>query len=129
MTPEVQAAIAEVERAFSGHPVRTLDEPQGGAYVIVDDLPVGRAHQPATSWVGFLIGFQYPRAQVYPHWLRPDLRRVDGAAFTPPIHPGQTMPGFNLPAVMVSRGSNGWNPATDTAALKLIRVLEWLRGR
>jgi hypothetical protein len=29
---------------------------------------------------------------------------------------------------MVSRGSNHWNPATDTALLKLLRVLEWLRG-
>jgi len=36
------------------------------------------------------------------------------------------MPGFNLPAVMVSRASHRWNPVTDTAALKLLRVLEWL---
>jgi hypothetical protein len=129
MTPEVQAAIAEVARAFPEHGVRTLEEPQGGAYVIVDDLPVGPAHEPATSWMGFLISFQHPRAQVYPHWLRADLRRADGTAFAPPIHPGQTMPGFNLPAVMVSRGSNAWNPATDTPVLKLMRVLEWLRSR
>jgi hypothetical protein len=127
MTPEVETAIAEIQRAFPEHPVRTLEDGQGGARVIVEDLPIGDRFDPTTSWVGFPIGFQYPRAQVYPHYVRPDLRRRDGQPHTAPVHPGQTMPGFDESALMVSRGSNRWNPATDTALLKLLRVLEWLQ--
>jgi hypothetical protein len=35
------------------------------------------------------------------------------------------MPGFDRPAAQVSRRSNRWNPALDTATLKLMRVLRW----
>jgi hypothetical protein len=66
---------------------------------------------------------------VYPHYLRPDLALANGQAFTPPLHPGQQLPGFAEPALMVSRASHRWDPVRDTAALKLVRVLEWLRGR
>lgn len=129
MTPEVEQAIAELERAFPDHRVRVLEEPQGGAYVRVEDLELGDGYVPPTSWIGFLIPYDYPRSQVYPFFLRPDLARANGQPFQPPINAGQTMPGFDEPAVMASRSSQRWNPARDTAALKLMRVLEWLRER
>jgi hypothetical protein len=48
--------------------------------------------------------------------------------------------GFNLnnqwqtlkatePAIMLSRRSNRLNPETDTAALKLAKVLDWIRNQ
>ena len=94
-----------------------LEEAQGGADVKVEDLDLGGGYEPETSWVGFRIAYDYPRAQVYPFYLRPDLARANGVAFQPPINLGQTLSGFNEPAIMVSRGSNRWNPARDTAAL------------
>ena len=36
---------------------------------------------------------------------------------------------FTGAATMVSRKSNRWNPAQDTAALKLAKVLDWIRTR
>ncbi len=126
MTPEVEQAIAEIQKAFPGHPVEVEAEGQGGAYVIVHDLLIGERYVPYTSWVGFTISYQYPYADVYPHYLDGELRRVDGhlvqgAGFSPATW-------RNRQVIQVSRRSNRWNAAIDTAATKLSKVLEWLRS-
>jgi hypothetical protein len=125
MTPHVAEALAELRRAFPGFAIAHREDGQGGAYVIAEDLPLGPGFVPSTSWIGFAISGLYPRADVYPHFVRPDIARADGRALTTPLNPGHTMPGFGRPAVMVSRRSNRWDPARDTAALKLHRVLLW----
>jgi hypothetical protein len=128
MKDAVQQAIEQLRQAHPGHRVELLEEPQGGAFVIVDDLPIGERFKQKRSWIGFALGFQYPLSDVYPHFLRPDLERADGRPLASPLNPSQTMPGFERPAVMLSRRSNRWNPARDTAVLKLARVVEWLRN-
>jgi hypothetical protein len=127
MTPEVQTAIQEIRDEFPDLKIEVGDEPQGGAYMIVHDLPIGEQYTPATSWVGFLVTFQYPNADVYPHFIDPDVARVDGA---PMINAFQRSQNFwGRPAIQVSRRSNRWNPAVDTAAIKLAKVLEWIRSQ
>lgn len=126
MTPEVQRAIAEIEQTFSGHPIEVEVEAQGGAYVIVHDLPLGEQYLPSTSWLGFTISYMYPHADVYPHYLDASLRRVDGlvqgAGLQFPVN------WRNRQVIQVSRRSNRWNATIDTAATKLSKVLEWLRN-
>ncbi|MCV3212410.1 hypothetical protein OGM63_02495 [Plectonema radiosum NIES-515] len=78
MTPEVERAIAQIEQTFSGNLVKVEAEAQGGAYVIVHDLLLGKQYLPSSSWVGFTISYAYPHADVYPHYLDAELRRVDG---------------------------------------------------
>src|SRR5260370_27163050 len=78
MTPEVEAAIAEIKEAFPGSEIEAISEPQGGAYVAVQNLTIGERYIPSTTWIGFLITFQYPDSDVYPHFIRVDLRRADG---------------------------------------------------
>lgn len=126
MKAEIEQAIAEIKAGFPNHETLVTGEPSGGAHVIVEDLPVGERLGPERTWVGFTIGFQYPYADVYPHFMRPDLTRAGGAPLTSPFNPGGTMPGFDKPAVMLSRRSNRWNPARDTALLKLHRILAYL---
>ncbi len=127
MTPDVEEAIAELRATFSDHAVEVTPDSQGGAYVVVQDLPLGPQYRPERSWVGFVVGFQYPAADVYPLFTDPSLSRVDGAplgqAFQQPIawHGRLT--------TQISRRSNGWDPAEDTAALKLAKVLEWLAAQ
>lgn len=127
MTQEVEEAITQIQKAFSNHSVEVAPDPQGGAYVVVQDLPLGPQYRPERAWVGFVIGFQYPHSDVYPHFTDPTLARVDGAPL------GE---GFNQPiqwhdrmATQISRRSNSWNAAEDTAALKLHKVLDWLASR
>ncbi len=126
MTPAILAAVTEVEQSFLGYRVEVTPESQGGAYVIVHDLSLGERYVPATSWIGFLITFQYPYADVYPHFLRSDLKRIDGANLPS---------GFSGPivwngcqALQISRRSNRWTAGVDTAAMKLAKVLNWIRN-
>src|SRR5438552_3210041 len=100
MTPEVQSAIDELKQAFPGHRIDVDPEAQGGAYVVVRDLPIGDRYVPMTTWVGFLLSFQYPRADVYPHFIDSTVRRADGVG-----HSGgfQQTSWRNAPATQVSR--------------------------
>lgn len=134
MKSEVGTAIEELERSFPGHALRYVEDGEGGAYVIVEDLNLGDRYAPSTSWVGFHITHPYPDAEVYPYFLRGDLLPQNPADGTPTGWPeamaaGHKMPGFDLNAIQVSRKSNRWNPERDTAASKLARVLEWIRTR
>ncbi|WP_017654867.1 E2/UBC family protein [Fortiea contorta] len=126
MTPEIEQAIAEIQIAFPGHCVEVEAEAQGGANVIVHNLMIGEQYVPSTSWVGFAISFQYPYADVYPHYIDAGLRRVNGlvqgAGFSANTWRNQQV-------IQVSRRSNRWNAAIDTAATKLTKVLTWLRSQ
>ena len=77
VTPEVKQGVEEVRASFPGHVVEVVDEAQGGAYVVIRDLPIGGKYIPSTTWLGFLIPFQYPRADVYPHFVDASIVRVD----------------------------------------------------
>src|SRR5213592_396455 len=124
MTPEVIAAIQEIQDAFPGCHVETAD---GGAMVTVHDIPLDEGpFAQAGTWVGFHITHLYPYCDVYPHFVRPDLSRRSGAALGDSISAG-TFRG--QPAIQISRKSNRHNAATDTAALKLLKVLRWLKSR
>jgi hypothetical protein len=93
----------------------------------VQGLSLGEKYAPSASWVGFAIGFQYPASDVYPHFVRSDLARVDGRPLGEAMTTGHT---WNAgPAVQVSRRSHKWDRSADTAAIKLAKVLEWIRSR
>lgn len=125
MTPEVEAAVEEIRETFAGHQVDVESEEQGGAYVTVHDLEIGECHRPSRSWIGFLISFQYPRADIYPHFVDANVQRTDGKPHGGGIQREKTWRG--RPAHQVSRRSKQWNHDTDTAVVKLLKVLEWLR--
>jgi len=90
----------------------------------VDPVPLSEIYVQDSTWIGFRITFQYPYADVYPHFVRADLRRRDGRALGDGISGGHKFVG--RPAVQLSRRSNHLNPALDTATLKLAKVLQWL---
>jgi hypothetical protein len=123
---EVAEAIAEIEATFPDSKVDVREEDQGGAFVVVDPVDPGGAYEQCETWIGFQITFQYPFADVYPHFVRGDLRRTDGAGLVEGMSPAQWE---QRAAIQVSRRSNHLDPASDTAAIKLLKVLEWLRTR
>ncbi len=124
MTPEVEEAILELKEAFPGHAVEVTPDADGGAYVVIQDLPLGPKYTPECAWVGFVIGFQYPSADVYPLFTEPTLARVDGASLGDGFQ--QPVDWQGRKSTQISRRSNALNPAEDTALLKLYKVLEWL---
>jgi hypothetical protein len=138
MKPEIEQGINELRLGLPGKAVRVKEDPDGGAFVIVEGLCIGSGFEPASSWVGFHMTFPYPDADVYPHFIDPAVRYT-GSGPAPNQHPdgnlptslsrGTTMSGFEIPAIQVSRRSNRRNADTDTALHKLLRVLEFLRTR
>ena len=126
MTEEVTEAIEEVRGTFPDQRIEVRPSPDGGAVVIVHGLDPGPAFTGPT-WLGFTIPFNYPFSDVYPHFIRPDLGRRDGRTLLAEGMQATTWEG--QPVIQLSRRSNRWRPATDTAAKKALKVLQWLQNR
>lgn len=124
LTPEVRAAVAEISAVYPH--VSLEPDGNGGAHVVVEHLPLASVYRQRETWVEFHITYSYPRADVYPHFVRGDLSRVDGAALGEAASTGHSLRG--RAAVQLSRRSNRLNPAVDTALLKLQKVLRWLNS-
>lgn len=124
--PEVQKAIGEVKAAFPDNTVSVAEDSEGGAFVIVDGIDPGEIYEQRETWIGFRITFQYPCADVYPHFVRQDLSRKDKK----PLGEATSTSSFrDQPAIQLSRRSNHLDPKRDTALVKLHKVLHWLRTR
>jgi hypothetical protein len=128
MTPEVQQAIIDLREVFSGHPIEVIPEAQGGAYVIVSEVTLGESFTPSVTWFGFYITFQYPGADIYPHFMGAEVKKANDCAIRQDGVSGPTA-WQGRAAVQLSRRSNRWNPAVDTAALKLLKVIEWVKSK
>ncbi len=126
LTPAVAKAIEEIGLTFEGCDVEVEPDGSGGAIVAVRDVPMGCPYAQAEVWFGFHITYQYSYADVYPHFTNPDLARSDGGAlgggFGTASFQGQS-------AIQISRRSNRLNPERDTAALKLLKVVKWMKDR
>ena len=124
IVPAVAKAIDEIRRTFDQCGVEAEPDSSGGTVVVVTGIPMGCPYVQAEVWIGFRITYQYPYADVYPHFTNADLARSDG---------GRLGGGFGTaafrdqPAIQISRRSNRLNPETDTAALKLLKVIRWMK--
>jgi hypothetical protein len=127
VTPEVSQAVQELKAGFPDATITAIEVGDGGAHVIIESIDPGEAYNYRETWLGFTIGFQYPYADIYPLFVRPDLARADGAGLGEGISTGHSFVGRQ--AIQLSRRSNKLNPATDTALLKVTKVLAWLRKR
>lgn len=126
MTPEVAEAIDEIRASFPEATVSIREDGEGGAFVILDPVDPGANYLQRETWIGFRITFQYPYADVYPHFVGGDLARSDGA----PLGDGMSATSFEgRPAIQISRRSNRIDATTDTAVIKLLKVLKWLASR
>jgi hypothetical protein len=126
MTSTVAEAIDELKAAHPDASFTLREDADGGVFVILEPVDPGPTYTQRETWVGFQITFQYPYSDVYPHFVRHDLTRVDGQQ----LGEATSQASFEgRPAIQISRKSNRLNPATDTAAVKLLKVLEWLRNR
>jgi hypothetical protein len=126
MTPEVQEAIDEIAQAYAACALEIVEDGQGGALVTLNDVSLGGPYQQSSSWIGFHITHTYPYSDVYPHFVRHDLSRSDGKPLGAATSIGSFRGG---PAIQLSRSAKRHNAETDTALLKLQKVLQWLNTR
>lgn len=106
-------------------PDQTLESLRG-----LFDLHYGDQYDPKRGPITFHIVYTYPNADIYPHVLIGGVARTDkkplGEGFQQkPMELGP----FKGDATMVSRRSNHWDASRDTAAIKLVKVLDWIRSR
>lgn len=126
MVPAVERAIEQIRADFPDSPLIVREDGEGGAYVTLEDIPLGSPYRQDTTWVGFRIVHQYPYADTYPHYVCGDLARLDGR----PLGDGtSTTTWEDRPAVQLSRRSNRLDASTQTAVIKLHKVLTWLQSR
>ena len=79
-TPAVDQAVADLRAQFGAENVEACPDGQGGAYVILTSVALGDVYVQEATWLGFHITHLHPAADVYPHYVRPDLVRRDGQA-------------------------------------------------
>jgi len=73
MTPEVASAVDEITAAFPDATIEVREE--GDAVVVLlDPVDPGDTYVQRETWIGFRITFQYPYSDVYPHFVRGDLK-------------------------------------------------------
>jgi hypothetical protein len=125
--PQVEQAVGEIQAEYGDVQVRVRDDGEGGAYVIVEEVDLGPFYRPSKSWIGFRITFQYPYSDTYPHYVCGDLSRVDGRPLGEGTSSNVTFEG--RAAVQISRRSNRLDPRSQTALIKLKKVLAWLASR
>ena len=126
LTEAVAAAVAEILGGMPDVSWTVSDDGTGGAVLVGAGVPLGGPWEQADTWIGFRIPFTYPYADVYPHFVRGDLRRRDGGA----LGEATSLTTFEgMPAVQLSRRSPRRVPGVETALIKLIKVLAWLRDR
>ena len=120
----VAQAIDEIKHRFEGHNVTWVEDGDGGAKVTVHDLALGTLYNQESTWLAAHIVYSYPDADVYPHFVRQDLSRVDDR----PLGDGTSMQTWEgQPAIQLSRRSNHLDPEIDRADLKFLKVIDWLR--
>ena len=125
MVVPVVEAIEEIRQTFDKCGMEVEADGSGGAFVTVTEISLGCPYVNEKVWIGFQITFQYPYADVYPHFTDPELSRTDGQN----LGGGFGNASFRgHPAIQISRKSNRLNPQTDTAALKLLKVIRWMKN-
>lgn len=124
-TEAIVEAIEQLRQTFPEATVTYEVDGTGGAWVTVDPVSVGPAYEQATSWIAFQITFPYPEADVYPLFVRHDLRRKDGQGHGEGIQSVAWGP-RGEPGTQLSRRSSRLDPQIDTAATKVLKVLKWL---
>lgn len=140
MTPDVAEAIDEIKRHFGKLSVLIGPDKDGGAVVIVEGHALGSPYAQPDTWLGFHVTHCCPYADVYPHFVRSDLKRLDGRDLGEALTTGHQFPQPGVvvgnaiaprPAVQVSRRANKRDASSDleTPLLKTLKVLKWLKSR
>lgn len=125
MLDVVELAVKELKKDFPKADIVALDDGVGGAKVLINNVELGAPFTSEMTWFSFEIPFNYPSADIYPHFTAPDLKLTDGRSFAG--FAGLTM-GKNHngdDALQISRRI-GKSAHETNAVAKLLGVRQWL---
>lgn len=128
---EVEIAIDHIRSNYPDAELEVAEDGSGGAFVVVNPVTLSDNYRQDETWIGFHITSAPEFADVYPHFVRADLQRTDGA----PLGEGFGSTKFQFPgearqAIQISRRTNrAFAPNIRNPAIKLEKVIEWLKSR
>ena len=126
INPEISEAIDEIKADFPVATITVKADADGSAWVTVDPVDLGGRWSPGQTWIGFRIADGYPYADTYPHFIDASVHLV-GGGYATGVTAGHTYAPDGRPCLQVSRRSNRLDPNVDTASMKLVKVIHWLR--
>lgn len=124
MKNEVSVAIEELQSQFEGASIKSREDGQGGAFVVLEPISLGARFLPSETWMGFHITAQYPYADIYPVFVDGDIARADGRPFQAPVTPNHKFEGRN--ALQVSRRNSSAQTGVQTAKTKILKIINFL---
>lgn len=129
LSVELGRAISELEATFPDASIEVTADERGGAWVTVPEIHLGPRWDPPTTWMAFHLAPNYPYADVYPLFMDGACRLASDGSLPAAVTANASTPTHEEPCLQVSRRSNHWDPLRDTAAIKVIKVRDWLASR
>lgn len=125
MNINVEKALIELRTQFNDVHISVTEDGGGGAYFVIEKVDIGQHFVPSETWLGGHITAAFPFADIYPMYIDAAIKRAGGKAFSAPVVP---IPGWQgKPAIQVSRINRAAASEPQSAALKVLRVLDFLR--
>lgn len=131
---DVKSALDELKKDFPKAKVIYDANANGGAQVIVEGIDLGHPFTAKTTWFGFEIPYNYPYADIYPHFTAPDLQLVDKNRDSLDKITGLSLRTrqkgehyfMGRLAMQISRVSSQKSQNLTNASAKLLNVRKWL---
>ena len=127
LTPSVAKAVEQLRANFPKCPITVTPDGNGGAWFVLEGVPLGKPYANDTIWIGADLSPQLPYADVYPVFVSPDLKRIDGRLLGDATAQNVQFHGRN--SVQISRRSNHRDAQRENPAVKILKVLAWLKSR
>lgn len=124
MKQGVADAIEGLKKSFSPSAVIYNEDGQGGAYVFVESVDIGKRFVPSVTWMGGHITAHHPYADIYPVFIDAAVCRVDGQKFNEAVTHGHSFAG--RPAIQISRRNNLIQNCPQTAVAKFVKIIDFL---
>jgi hypothetical protein len=124
MIPAIKKALEELQAHFPSL-ISWKEVSNGSVEVAVERLDLGPPYKQQDTWFGFTITPLVEYADVYPHFVRPDLSRTDGVQLGQAFQQNRSF--YGRPAVQVSRRAKLSGPEYPVSPLlKLLKVHQWM---
>ena len=127
ITPSVALATEQIKASFPDSDLHVTPDGNGGGWFMLQNVGLGEPYANELIWMGGDLSAQLPYADLYPVFVSADLRRADGKPLGEAIAQNANFHG--VAAVQISRRSNHRDAKLETPAIKLRKVLSWLKSR
>ena len=126
MKRNVVTAIDELKQAFPSSKINLSEDGDGGAYVIIESVQIGKHFAPSVTWIGGHITALYPYSDIYPVFIDANVRRIDGKEFEAPITNGHIF--LERPAIQISLRNNSIHKSPQTAVAKFLKIINFMEN-